>query len=740
MGKTKDLGHLAHIVGYDGSNNIIVPAGLTMHTNQIVASQSYVTTQLSSYALTSALGSYVPTSRTITINGTAYDLTANREWTISASDATKMPLSGGEFTGLVTFNFTNTNTVEWPRLRFGPASTGWDEGIIKASTAEGVFSRYGVGVHFDSARAFGIYSSGWTKVMGFKSDEIRAYVNLTVNGNAVVHAGNIGSQSVSYASTAGSISGYNNPATAATANTIAYRDGSGDLTVRELVLNVGVQDFTPSSLVAIYPTTNQAVKVTAGGARNFLDVPTRGGGNASGTWGISISGNAASATSAGTANRAYYSLDGFYNSGAHGSSIIENYLPAANNGAGSGVVALRMWCSEPGVTWDWAGFGYNVANNGGSPSGFGRYNTNFGQAYMRFASSGDWYFYNTNTSGTRVTSMSFSSSGNASFGGKISSGSIWINNGSDSGSYNENIRLFNAPNGVSVIAFSASGESGTPTTSILGYSDRMEFRYSNSAQFRIYNGYTWSSGSFYTDSSLYASGVIEAGPNSGGDKGVGILYSSGEYGRIRFYQSGRDNHSTIHSFGSGWQGGNVNTSGGAINVDGQYGVTLGAWNAPTMIVAKSGPVTINTNLATTGETYTGSQFKCGSGSDNPYLNNPYGADHWRAAGSAWFTYGPVGSTNFFSTSRRAVKTQIQNFDRSAVELIESVNVVEYRYKNDLNNKRIGFIAEDTIQEIATVNHDQMDINSSIGLLLKAVQELSLQNKSLRNELNELKNI
>ena len=94
------------------------------------------------------------------------------------------------------------------------------------------------------------------------------------------------------ATTAGSISGFNNPTTAATANTIAYRDGSGDLTVRELVMNVAVQDFTPSSMVAIYPTTNQAVKVTASGARAFLNVPTRTGGDASGSWSI----NAATAT------------------------------------------------------------------------------------------------------------------------------------------------------------------------------------------------------------------------------------------------------------------------------------------------------------------------------------------------------------------------------------------------------------------------------------------------------------
>lgn len=92
--------------------------------------------------------------------------------------------------------------------------------------------------------------------------------NLYWNGTALVY--NSGTWSINVTGTAGSISGYNNPTTAATANTIVYRDGNGDVTTRELVLNVAVQSFTPSSMVAIYPTTNQAVKVDATGVKAFL--------------------------------------------------------------------------------------------------------------------------------------------------------------------------------------------------------------------------------------------------------------------------------------------------------------------------------------------------------------------------------------------------------------------------------------------------------------------------------------
>ena len=80
--------------------------------------------------------------------------------------------------------------------------------------------------------------------------------------------------------------------------------------------------------------------------------------------------------------------------------------------------------------------------------------------------------------------------------GVIRNPSIWINDGDDYNSYNENIRLFDAPNGVSVIAFSATGTSGSPRTSILGFSDRLETRVADNWQQRIYNGYVEASGSF----------------------------------------------------------------------------------------------------------------------------------------------------------------------------------------------------------------------------------------------------
>jgi hypothetical protein len=52
------------------------------------------------------------------------------------------------------------------------------------------------------------------------------------NGNTVYHTGNIPTWNQNTSGTAASISGFNNPTTSATANTIAYRDNGGDLYAR----------------------------------------------------------------------------------------------------------------------------------------------------------------------------------------------------------------------------------------------------------------------------------------------------------------------------------------------------------------------------------------------------------------------------------------------------------------------------------------------------------------------------
>jgi hypothetical protein len=114
--------------------------------------------------------------------------------------------------------------------------------------------------------------------------------------------------------------------------------------------------------------------------------------------------------------RGNVSNTGIRNEGGHYTTLYENVLPAANNGGGAGLVQMAWWVSEPGITWSNGGFGYNVINDGAAPYGFGRRNSSFGQAYMRMSTSGDWFFYNANTSGVRVETMTLTSVGSVGIG------------------------------------------------------------------------------------------------------------------------------------------------------------------------------------------------------------------------------------------------------------------------------------------------------------------------------------
>lgn len=123
------------------------------------------------------------------------------------------------------------------------------------------------------------------------------------------------------------------------------------------------------------------------------------------------------------------SYGGLYSNGYHGDTFIQNLLPAANNGSGSGDVQLRMWCSEPGITWDWAGFGYNVLNDGAGPYGFGRWNGSFGQSYMRFSTDGSMFFYNTTTANVRTNTMVLTAGGNVGIGTTAPANKLVIDGG-----------------------------------------------------------------------------------------------------------------------------------------------------------------------------------------------------------------------------------------------------------------------------------------------------------------------
>lgn len=87
----------------------------------------------------------------------------------------------------------------------------------------------------------------------------------------------------------------------------------------------------------------------------------------------------------------------------------------------------------------------------------------------------------------------------------------------------------------------------------------------------------------------------------------------------------------------------------------------------------------------------------------------------------------IYADSFYQNSLRALKDNIEKFEKSAIDIIKQVEIVSFTYKHDEENtNHIGFIADDTPIELSTKNKNTMDTNSAIGILLKAVQEIIAQ--------------
>jgi hypothetical protein len=100
-----------------------------------------------------------------------------------------------------------------------------------------------------------------------------------------------------------------NSSQASTASTVAVRDSSGDINVR-LVRSEFANQSTISGAMAfrVNNSSDNYIRFCSDAAaiQTFLNVPTRTGGNASGTWGISITGNAVNLST----NRTNWSTNG----------------------------------------------------------------------------------------------------------------------------------------------------------------------------------------------------------------------------------------------------------------------------------------------------------------------------------------------------------------------------------------------------------------------------------------------
>lgn len=124
------------------------------------------------------------------------------------------------------------------------------------------------------------------------------------------------------------------------------------------------------------------------------------------------------------------------------------------------------------------------------------------------------------------------------------------------------------------------------------------------------------------------------------------------------------------------------------------------------------------NLSVDGNIRTNSSISIG--------NNVYSEQN------GYFT-GSLNASAFNNTSLRVLKTKIEPFTENAVSLINDINVVGYEFKRNPGEFRVGFIADDTHEYFSGEEHNQMNLGNTVGILLKAIQELSSEIELLKSK-------
>jgi hypothetical protein len=247
------------------------------------------------------------------------------------------------------------------------------------------------------------------------------------------------------------------------------------------------------------------------------------------------------------------------------------------------------------------------------------------------------------------------------------------------------------------------------------------------------NGSSGSSGSNGTDGSSGSSGSNGTDGSSGSNGTNGSSGTSGSNGT----NGSSGSNGTNGSSGSNGTNGSSGTSGSnGTSGDSIFAQTGSFWNATKNVQITGslhviGNLTAQQYIVSSSVYYVTESTLSGSntfGNDLLDYHNFTGSVH--ISGSLGVT-GNVSGSAFYQVSSRTLKTNIEPFTLSGIDLINEVKVVEFNYLNDLNNKHIGFIAEDTPTQLSTLNKNVMDTNSTVGVLIKAIQELSEEVKKLK---------
>lgn len=203
MGKTRNTGILTDAISLDSSKNVTLAAGLTVTTaaNLATAATSYavldsgvVKYRSNTQALSDIVGyTPVPNTRTITINGTAYDLTADRSWTIAGGVT-----SFNTRTGAITLTSSDVTTALGYTPYSGTVTTNYIPKVTAAATLGNSIiydngSQLGIGTTNPNTRLGIVWNNGLSgSVMDIQNTNAAGGSAIDFYNNAGTYMGNMG--------------------------------------------------------------------------------------------------------------------------------------------------------------------------------------------------------------------------------------------------------------------------------------------------------------------------------------------------------------------------------------------------------------------------------------------------------------------------------------------------------------------------------------------------------------------
>lgn len=101
---------------------------------------------------------------------------------------------------------------------------------------------------------------------------------------------------------------------------------------------------------------------------------------------------------------------------------------------------------------------------------------------------------------------------------------------------------------------------------------------------------------------------------------------------------------------------------------------------------------------------------------------------------------PLYAQAFYENSLRELKENIKPFNKSGIELINSLDIVTFDRKDSEVKNKIGIIADDSIDEVLSTKKDAVDLYNTVFIQAKAIQELDSKNKTLEERISQLEEI